>query len=112
VRSLYEFRIYLLLNLVQDVYNINLSGDFNSRSFNSITLHSLNEGKVTIGGLVVAFLPLGPRIPGSNPTEDDAFIRAVEIRTTTSFGRELNLSVSCRKICCMLKNLTSVTDTS
>jgi hypothetical protein len=47
-----------------------------------ILLHAL-------GGLVVACLPLDPRFAGSNPAEDDGFLRVIKIRSTisTKFSR-------------------------
>jgi hypothetical protein len=44
---------------------------------------------VVLGGLVVSMLaivPLDPRFAGSNPAEDDGFLKAIEVRCTTSFG--------------------------
>jgi hypothetical protein len=35
---------------------------------------------------------------GSNPADDDGFLRGIQIRSTTSFGGEVKLSVPCRKI--------------
>jgi hypothetical protein len=43
----------------------------------------------------------------SNPAEDDEFLSATKIRTTSSFGGEVKLSIPCRKILGMLNNLTS-----
>jgi hypothetical protein len=39
-----------------------------------------------------------PRFAGSNPAEDNGFLRVIKIRSTTSFVGELKLSVPCRKI--------------
>jgi hypothetical protein len=41
--------------------------------------------------LVVACLPLDPRFAGSKPAEDDGFLRVIKIRSTTSFGGEVDL---------------------
>jgi hypothetical protein len=41
---------------------------------------------------------LDPKFTGLNPAEDDAFLRAVIIRSTTSFGKEVKPSAPCRKI--------------
>jgi hypothetical protein len=38
---------------------------------------------VALGSLVVACLPFDPRFAGSNPTEDDRFLRVMKIRSTT-----------------------------
>jgi hypothetical protein len=46
---------------------------------------------------VVAFLPLDPRFAGSNPAEDDGFLRVIKIRSTTSFGGEVKPSAPCRR---------------
>jgi hypothetical protein len=35
---------------------------------------------------------------GSNPAEDDGFLRAIKIRGTTSFGGDVKSLVPCRKI--------------
>jgi hypothetical protein len=35
---------------------------------------------------------------GSNPGEDDCFLRTIKIRNKTSFGVEVKPSVPCRKI--------------
>jgi hypothetical protein len=37
-------------------------------------------------------LALGPKFVVSNPAEDDGFLRAINIRSMTSFGREVKLS--------------------
>jgi hypothetical protein len=52
----------------------------------------------TLGGLVVACLPLDPRFEGSNPAEDNVFLRAIKIWNIISFGGEVKLSVPCCKI--------------
>jgi hypothetical protein len=43
---------------------------------------------------------LDPRFADSNPAEDDVIFKSesVKIRSTTSFGGEVKLSVSCSKI--------------
>jgi hypothetical protein len=53
---------------------------------------------VAFGGLVLACLPLHPRFAGSNPAEDDGFLRAIKIHSTTSFGGEVKPQAPCRKI--------------
>jgi hypothetical protein len=42
---------------------------------------------------VVACLPLDPMFGGSNPAEDDGFLRVIKIRSTNSFGGEVKSSV-------------------
>jgi hypothetical protein len=41
---------------------------------------------------------LDSRFEGSNPAEDDGFLRAIKICSTTSFGGEVKPSASCLKI--------------
>jgi hypothetical protein len=52
---------------------------------------------LALDDLVVVCLPLGPRFAGSNPAEDDGFLRVIKIRNTTSFGGEVKSSVPCRR---------------
>jgi hypothetical protein len=40
----------------------------------------------------LACLLLDPRFAGSNPAEDDGFLRAIKIRSTTSFGGKVKPS--------------------
>jgi hypothetical protein len=47
---------------------------------------------------VVACLPLDPRFAGSNPVEDDGFLRVIKIRSTNSCGGEVKPSDQYRKI--------------
>jgi hypothetical protein len=54
---------------------------------------------------VVACLPLDPRFAGSNPAEDDGFLRVIKIRSTPSFGGEGKSSVPCRRFTACKKNL-------
>jgi hypothetical protein len=42
---------------------------------------------------VVIVLALDPSFAGSNPVEDDGFLWAIKIRSTTSFREEVNPSV-------------------
>jgi hypothetical protein len=49
-------------------------------------------------------LPLDPRFAGSNPSDDNGYLPAVKILSTTFFGREVKPLVSYRKIYDMLKN--------
>jgi hypothetical protein len=46
---------------------------------------------------MVACLPLDPRFAGSNPAEDDGFLRAIKICSLTSLGGEEKLSVPCHR---------------
>jgi hypothetical protein len=38
---------------------------------------------------------LGPRFAGSDPAEEDGFLRVINICSTTSFRGEVKLSVPC-----------------
>jgi hypothetical protein len=60
-------------------------------------LESRFINEITLGGLVVACYPLDPRFAGSNPAEDDGFLRVIKIRSMTSFGGEVKPSVPCRR---------------
>jgi hypothetical protein len=41
-------------------------------------------------------LPLDPRFAGSNLAEDDRFLRAINVRSTTFFGGEVKAPVPCK----------------
>jgi hypothetical protein len=41
---------------------------------------------------------LQPKLGGSNPEEDDGFLKVIKILSTPSFGGEVKLSDPCRKI--------------
>jgi hypothetical protein len=58
----------------------------------SLTLH------VALGGLVVSVLPIRLKIWEFKPGRGRWILRAIKIRSTTSFGGEVKLSVPCRKI--------------
>jgi hypothetical protein len=47
---------------------------------------------------MVIVLPLGPRFAGSIAAEGNAFLRTTRIRSTPSFGEEVNSSATCHKI--------------
>jgi hypothetical protein len=53
---------------------------------------------VGLGGIVVSGLAIGQRLAGSNLAEDDEFLLAMEIRSTTSFGVEVKQPVPNCKI--------------
>jgi hypothetical protein len=63
---------------------------------------------VALGGLVLVCLPPDLRFAGSNPGEDDGFLRVIKIRSTTSFGGEVKPSVPCRRFTAFKKNLTNM----
>jgi hypothetical protein len=48
-------------------------------------------------GVMVCLL-LGPRFSGSNPAEDDGFLRAIKFQSILSFGGEVKPETPCRKI--------------
>jgi hypothetical protein len=47
---------------------------------------------------VVSVLVTGPKGRGFKPGRGDGFLRAIKIRSTPSFGREVKLEVPCHKI--------------
>jgi hypothetical protein len=55
--------------------------------------NSCNFLLVVLGGLVVIVLALDQSFASSNPAEDDGFLWAIKIRSTTSLGEEVNPSV-------------------
>jgi hypothetical protein len=56
-----------------------------------------------IGDLAVTCLPPDPRFAGSDPAEDSGFLRAIKIRSTTSFRGEVKPLFPCHKILQHLK---------
>jgi hypothetical protein len=51
-----------------------------------------------LGGVVVSVLATGPNGRGFNPGRGDGFLKAIKIRSTTSFGWQVKPEVSCRKL--------------
>jgi hypothetical protein len=51
-----------------------------ARKTNSLPFKHVAVG---LGGLVASCLPLDPKFAGSNPDEDEGFLRAIQIRRTT-----------------------------
>jgi hypothetical protein len=51
---------------------------------------------------------LDPRFAGSDPAEGDRFLRAIKIRSTPSFGKEVKPSAPRRKILRLAKSLFEV----
>jgi hypothetical protein len=47
---------------------------------------------VALGGLVLTCLTLDPRFSSSNPVENNRYLRAIKIHSTTYFGEEVNSS--------------------
>jgi hypothetical protein len=56
----------------------------------------------------LSFLPLDPKLAGSNPVKDDGFLRTIKIRSTTSFGGEVKPTAPRRKILRHVKELCGV----
>jgi hypothetical protein len=53
---------------------------------------------VFLGGLVVIVLAIEPRFAGSNTVEEDWFLLAIKISSTTFFGGEVKPSFPYRHI--------------
>jgi hypothetical protein len=47
---------------------------------------------------VVIVLATEQKVRGFRPSQDDGILKAIKIRSTTSFGLEVKPSVPCRKI--------------
>jgi hypothetical protein len=58
---------------------------------------------VALGDLVVIVLAIGPKFAGSDPAQDDGFLRAIQICSTTSFGGEIKQAVPCCKFSLLVK---------
>jgi hypothetical protein len=58
-----------------------------------------------LGGVVVSFLVTGPKGRAFEPGQGDGFLRAIKIRSTPSFGREVKPEAPCRKILLHVKDL-------
>jgi hypothetical protein len=78
---------------IKNVYS--LECNCNSRS----VLHV-----VVLGGVMIIVLAIGQRLACSNPTENNEFLRAIKIRSTTSVVGEVKTSAPCRKILRHVKN--------
>jgi hypothetical protein len=53
---------------------------------------------VRLGVVVVSALATGPKVREFKPGRSDGFLRAIKIRSTSSFGSEVKPEVPCRKI--------------
>jgi hypothetical protein len=51
----------------------------------------------------LVYLPLNPRFVGSNLAEDNGFLRAIKMCSTTSFKREVKPSATCQMILWLVK---------
>jgi hypothetical protein len=58
-----------------------------------------------LGGVVVSVLATGPKGIRFEPCQGDGFLRAIKIRSTPSFGWEVEPEVPCRKILRHVKEL-------
>jgi hypothetical protein len=63
---------------------------------------------VRLGDKVVIALSIGTKVSGSNPDEDDGFLRTIKIRINTCFGGEVKLSTPCRNILQRVEKLCGV----
>jgi hypothetical protein len=63
-----------------------------------ITSHQTNALHVALSGLVIICLLLDPKFLGSNLAEDDGYLTAIKIHSTTSVRGEVKPSVPCSKI--------------
>jgi hypothetical protein len=55
---------------------------------------------------MVSMLATRPKGRGFEPGQGDGFLKAIKIRSTTSFGWEVKLEVPCRKILRHVKDLS------
>jgi hypothetical protein len=51
-----------------------------------------------LGGVAVSVLVTGPKVRGFIPGRSDGFLRAIKIRSTSSFRWDAKPDVPCRKI--------------
>jgi hypothetical protein len=56
-----------------------------------------NEGE-DLGYVLFSVIAIGPNVRGFKHGQVDGFLRAIKIRSTTSFGGEIKLDASYRKI--------------
>jgi hypothetical protein len=75
----------------------NVTQDLGLEPNRKLVISFLRMTLIALGGLVVACLPVDLRFAGSNPAEDDGFLRVIKIRSATSFGGEIKPSVPCRR---------------
>jgi hypothetical protein len=57
----------------------------------------LYDGYSRLGGVVVSVLATGPKGRGFKAGRGDAFLKAIKIRSTPSFGWEVKPEVPCHK---------------
>jgi hypothetical protein len=58
-----------------------------------------------LGGVMVSVLVIGPKVRGFKFGQGYGFLRAIKIRRTRSFGREIALETACHKILRHVKDL-------
>jgi hypothetical protein len=58
-----------------------------------------------LGGVMVSVLVTGPNVSGFKPGRSDTFLRAIKIRSTPFFRREVKPLAPCRKILRHVKEL-------
>jgi hypothetical protein len=66
--------------------------------YSKVTTDFLNAIQSPSAVLWFSCVSLNPRFAGTNPAEEDGFLRAIKICSATSFEGELKPSVPCRKI--------------
>jgi hypothetical protein len=57
-----------------------------------------------LDGVMVSAFGIGPRVSGFKPSRRDRILRAIKIRSTPHFGREVKPEVPCREIFRHVKN--------
>jgi hypothetical protein len=62
------------------------------------TYSCVSKGICRLGGEMVSVLAIRPKVREFKPGLIDGILRAIKIRSTPSFGREVKQSASCRKI--------------
>jgi hypothetical protein len=56
----------------------------------------LHELKITLSGLVVIMLAIGPKIHGFKPSRGRWIFKVIKVNSTTSFGGEVKPLIPCR----------------
>jgi hypothetical protein len=56
------------------------------------------KGPTVVFGGVISVFAVGPKVRGLNPGRGDGFLRAIKIRSTSSFGGEVKPEAPFRKI--------------
>jgi hypothetical protein len=104
-----DYGMYRLKSMSRGTNNKRSSCELNCNSIkNSLWSAHFKLGYFPWVALCLASLLLYPGFTGSKPAEDEGFLRAIKIRSTTSFGGEVKPSVSCRKILWRVKRTRRV----